>query len=65
MKKDTVIKDANRNNRDVTDLEIGQSIRATLNPDVLYDCLVVEPNSDIADGSVNIFFSCYEVIILE
>lgn len=65
LQEDTVIQDVNGKRLSFADLEIGQSIRAITHTDVLYDCLVVEPGSDITDSSVNIFVRCYEVTILE
>lgn len=65
LQKDTVIKDANGKERMFSDLRIGQSIRAIVHTDVLYDCLLVESDSDITDCSINIFVRCYEVTILD
>lgn len=65
LQEDTVIKDVAGNEVDVSDLKTGQTIRAKVHTDVLYDCISVEAGSEISNPSVNIFVRCYEVTILE
>lgn len=65
LQEDTNIKDVSGKKLDVSDLQVGQSIRAIVHTDVLYDNLVVASGSDISDSSINIFCRCYEVTILD
>lgn len=59
IQEDTVIRGEGGERLDFADLKEGQSIRATVCPDVLYDALVTETGT----VEVDIYFRCYEIII--
>jgi len=65
LQQDTVIKNERGKKLTCADLKVGQFIRAEVDPTVLYDARMVETETGTSYESIDIYWRCYEVVILE